>query len=73
MLPIALLSKKNLTSRLAILPGFLLLRGEPPPSKSTSLSDSMEGPLDLLPRIQQSYWTSMGATGWMAGLSQLQQ
>jgi hypothetical protein len=32
------------------------------------VSDAMEGPLDLLPRIQQSYWTSMRATRWVVGL-----
>jgi len=31
-----------------------------PPSREL---DSLEGPLDLLPRIPQSYWTSMRTTG----------
>ena len=122
MLPIAQMSKKNLTSRLAIRhnqrycvlfcpikvdadltldgkpaaaailivastkvlhsgiygsPVFLVAPGNPAPeSKSGHLPEALnpvEGPLDLLPRIQQSYWTSMRATGWVVSFRQFQQ
>ena len=39
----------------------------------TCLLDAMEGPLNILPRIQQSYWTSMRATRWVLRFCQFQQ
>ena len=42
-------------------------------TNSKSILDSMEGPLDLLPGIQQSYWTSVRATGWVLSLCKFQQ
>ena len=37
------------------------------------LLNSMEGPLNVLPGIQQSYRTAVGATRWMLGLCKFQQ
>src|SRR5580698_3623481 len=115
MLPIALLSKKNLTSRLAIgqtdescvLPSLAQKVSATPqglrrqnctsfgirgpwlactPGSSPLLGvgrschlhyvtrdlDTMEGPLNILPRIQQSDGAPMRATCWMACFCQLQ-
>jgi hypothetical protein len=67
MLPIALLSKKKPHFQAAIGAGL------PSPLRGGFATfhvhlDPMEGPLDLLPRIQQSYWTSMRATRWVIRL-----
>ena len=42
------------------------------PNHSKCELDSMEGPQYFLPRIEQSYWTSVGATCWMLSLCKLQ-
>ena len=112
LLPIALMSKKNLFSRLALqlLPEdvasclalqkarlnpwvanekmfqfwirstwFRLAPGHrfPPRGRFAAFllsgSDSVEGPLDLSPRIQQSDWTSMRAVSWVFRFCQFQQ
>lgn len=39
----------------------------------TYASDSVEGPLDLFPRIQQSDWTSMRAASWVFRFRKFQQ
>ena len=74
MLQVVLLSKKNLTSKLA-----KSLAGAAPESNPAAFQrsqdlltlETVEGPQDFLPRIQQSYWTSVRATGWVIGLRKL--
>jgi hypothetical protein len=73
MLPIVPLSKKN--------PRFqavnYILQTRAPESAVATIQkkdlNSVKSPLDLFPCVQQSYWTSMRATGWVTGLRKFKQ